>query len=221
MDRARHKHVTPKPGTQCPGADLYRITKLALLGVLLISGLATGCAAVTSQTQSTNPPVPQNHEISGTIAPTADGNGTTVTLSGTTTETVTADSSGNYAFSGLAAGTYVITPSKSGFNFSPGNQSVTLTTADATAVNFNAAVAQARSAVLTWAASPTPAAGYDIYRSTVDGGPYVLLNSSPVTALTYTDTTAQSGQTYFYVTTTVDNNGMQSGYSNQVLAVIP
>lgn len=78
-----------------------------------------------------------------------------------------------------------------------------------------------QSVVLTWTASTTPVAGYDIYRSTTDGGPYVLLNSTPITNVTYTDTTVQSGQTYFYVTTAVDNNDLQSVYSNQVQAIIP
>ena len=38
---------------------------------------------------------------------------------------------------------------------------------------------------------------------------------------TFTDTTVQSGQTYFYVTTAVDGTGKESTFSNQTQAAIP
>jgi hypothetical protein len=50
---------------------------------------------------------------------------------------VTADSSGNYSFSGLANGTYTVTPSRSGATFTPTSQSVTINGANIAAVNFN------------------------------------------------------------------------------------
>ena len=151
----------------------------------------------------------------------AGGSGATVTLSGASTGTQTADSSGNYVFTGLAPGTYAITPSKAGFTFSPATQSVTLGNADVTAVNFAASGQQAHTATLSWVASTSGVTGYCVYRSAVDGGAYTLLTSSPVTGLTYTDTTVQSGQVYYYVTTAVDGSGNQSDFSNQVQATIP
>jgi len=42
-----------------------------------------------------------------------------------------------------------------------------------------------------------------------------------VSSLSYTDSTVQSGQTYYYVTTAVDAAGLESSYSSQVHAVIP
>jgi hypothetical protein len=51
-----------------------------------------------------NPASSQTWSISGTISPASLGAGTTVGLSGAATATVTADSSGNYFFSGLANG---------------------------------------------------------------------------------------------------------------------
>ena len=60
----------------------------------------------------------QNYSISGTISG-AGGNGATVSLSGASSATVTADASGNYSFSGLANGAYTVTPSNSGFTFTP------------------------------------------------------------------------------------------------------
>jgi hypothetical protein len=50
-----------------------------------------------------------------------------VALSGAATATTTADASGNYSFAGLAAGSYTLTPSKSGYTFTPASQPVTIT----------------------------------------------------------------------------------------------
>jgi fibronectin type 3 domain-containing protein len=74
---------------------------------------------------------------------------------------------------------------------------------------------------LTWTASVSDVVGYNIYRSAVSGGPYLLLNSSPVSTVDYLDLTVQAGQTYYYVGTAVDSNGMESVYSNEAQAVVP
>jgi hypothetical protein len=74
---------------------------------------------------------------------------------------------------------------------------------------------------LTWNASTSTVAGYNVYRSTVSGGGYSKLNSLPVGALSYTDANVQSAQTYYYVTTAVDSGGNESAYSNQAQAIIP
>ncbi len=62
----------------------------------------------------------------------------------------------------------------------------------------------AHSAALSWTASTSVVTGYNIYRGTVSGGPYAKLNSSLIALTTYTDSTVQSGQTYFYIVTAVD-----------------
>jgi hypothetical protein len=74
---------------------------------------------------------------------------------------------------------------------------------------------------LSWTASTSTVAGYNVYRGTVSGGPYSKINSSLVTTLSYTDSTVQSGKTYYYVTTSVDSSGDESTYSNEVSAPIP
>jgi len=76
------------------------------------------------------------YTLSGTISG-AGGNGATVNLTGAATATATADASGNYTFSGLTNGTYTVTPSNTGFNFTPASQAATLTTANVTGVNFS------------------------------------------------------------------------------------
>jgi Abnormal spindle-like microcephaly-assoc'd, ASPM-SPD-2-Hydin len=73
---------------------------------------------------------------------------------------------------------------------------------------------------LSWKDSSMPA-GYNIYRSTKSGGPYAKLNSALVLTSSFTDSSVQAGQSYYYVTTAVSTKGTESGYSNQVQAVIP
>jgi hypothetical protein len=76
------------------------------------------------------------------------------------------------------------------------------------------------SVTLTWNAS-NDAVGYNLYRSSVSGGPYSMINSSPDGTTSYTDNSVVAGQTYFYVATAVDSNSNESGYSNQAQAVVP
>jgi len=73
---------------------------------------------------------------------------------------------------------------------------------------------------LTWTAA-ADAVGYNIYRGTVSGGPYTMINSSLDGTTAYTDSTVVSGQTYYYVATAVNSKSEESGYSNQATAVIP
>lgn len=75
---------------------------------------------------------------------------------------------------------------------------------------------------LNWVASTSQnVLGYNIYRGTTAGGPYTKINASVITGTTYFDSGVQAGQTYFYVATTVDVSGNESGFSNQATAVIP
>ena len=74
---------------------------------------------------------------------------------------------------------------------------------------------------LAWTDSATTVAGYNVYRGTSTGGPYASkLTGSPVTSTQFTDSGLQSGQTYYYVVTAVDSNGVESVYSNQASALI-
>ena len=74
---------------------------------------------------------------------------------------------------------------------------------------------------LSWGASTSSVAGYNVYRSATSGGPYTKINSSLVTRTKYTDSNVQAGQTYYYVTTAVSFSDIESRYSNQTKAAIP
>jgi hypothetical protein len=73
---------------------------------------------------------------------------------------------------------------------------------------------------LTWTASTTANATYNVYRSATPTGSYAKVNSALIAGTTYTDTTVQAGQTYYYAATAVVSNN-ESGYSNQVQVTVP
>jgi hypothetical protein len=77
------------------------------------------------------------------------------------------------------------------------------------------------SVVLDWTASTSSITGYFVYSGNQTGGPYSKVNSTPVSGTTFTDSSVQAGQTYYYVATAVDSAGVESAYSNQVSAAIP
>jgi hypothetical protein len=77
-------------------------------------------------------------------------------------------------------------------------------------------------ATLNWVASTSSrVVGYNVYRGTTSGGPYTKVNSTPASGTRFTDRYVQAGQTYYYVTTSVDASGNESGYSNESTVTIP
>ena len=76
------------------------------------------------------------------------------------------------------------------------------------------------SATLSWTPSTSAVEGYNVYRSTVSGGAYARLNSSAVAANSYTDSSVQAGQVYYYMVTSLAS-GTESSGSNEVSAAIP
>ena len=128
-------------------------------GTYTISGLAAGSYTVTpSKSGYTFSPANQSvtisssnvtginftatavtttYSISGTVSG-AVSSGVTMTLSGAASATTTTATDGTYTFSGLANGTYTVTPSKSGYTFSPTSTSVTINGANQTGKNFTA-----------------------------------------------------------------------------------
>lgn len=76
---------------------------------------------------------------------------------------------------------------------------------------------------LKWQASPSPAIGYFIYRSSAGpgGGALSRLNSSLDDSTSFTDSTVVSGETYQYIVTSVDSKNVESKASNQITVAIP
>ena len=75
------------------------------------------------------------YTLSGTISG-AGGNGATVNLTGLATATTTANASGNFSFSGLYNGSYTVTPSNTGYTFTPSSRSATVSGANLTVSSF-------------------------------------------------------------------------------------
>lgn len=79
----------------------------------------------------------------------------------------------------------------------------------------------AHSVYLSWNPGSGSAVGYNIYRGTAQAGPFSEINTALDASTNYTDATVVAGKTYYYVTTEVNAQGQESGYSNEVQAVIP
>jgi hypothetical protein len=76
--------------------------------------------------------VPSTYSIAGKVTLGSTGlSGVTVTLSGANSP-LTTDANGSYSFSGISGGNYTITPSKTGYTFSPVNWNVTVGNVDVT-----------------------------------------------------------------------------------------
>ena len=83
------------------------------------------------------------------------------------------------------------------------------------------ATAPAHSVTVSWESGDPSVVAYLVFRSDVSGGPYVPLTSSPLTELSYTDSTVGAGSTYYYVVTELDAAGDQSPFSSEVPATVP
>ena len=86
-----------------------------------------------------DPPL-TGYAISGqvTVSGAAPLAGASLALSGAASGSATTDAFGNYGFNGLIAGTYTVTPSASGYSFSPPSQTFDNLSANQTAANFAA-----------------------------------------------------------------------------------
>src|SRR5258708_2899623 len=71
---------------------------------------------------------------------------------------------------------------------------------------------------LSWTASTSPVAGYNVYRASPIAGPVVKLSTRPVAANQFIDTTVEAGHIYSYFVTSVDSKGVESRPSDAVLA---
>lgn len=225
-----------------------RTSQLRLLGTLLglvSAGLLVGCAGVSAGANNqvvTAPPT------EGTLAVSPSslnfGNvavGSSASLTGTLTATsvdVTVSSASwsgsGYSVSGItfpatvAVGqstTYTVTFTPASAGTSSGSISFTSDATDRSLKeSFSGAGTQNSSThtvALTWDPSTSTVVGYNIYRGTQSGGPYSLLNPALLSGTSYTDSSLQSGTTYFYVSTAVDANSLESSYSNEASAAIP
>ena len=83
------------------------------------------------------------------------------------------------------------------------------------------AVQKTHSVTLNWSPSTSAVVGYYVYRSTSPDGPWIRLGATVETVLSYTDSSIQGGQLYFYAVSAVDSDNLESDLSDAASAVIP
>jgi hypothetical protein len=136
--------------------------------------------------------------------------------------------------SGLPAGTILPPGQTATLNatFAPGaagsvNGSISLSSNTSNGVNVvtlsgtGMAVPVAHNVSVEWVGSTSTVVGYNVYISTVSGGSFTKLTSSPVPTTNYTDAGLQTAQTRYYVVTSVNASNQESAYSNEVSALVP
>jgi hypothetical protein len=96
------------------------------------------------------------YSISGTVSGAVQ-QGVLINLTGTATANTTTSSSGSYSLTGLANGAYTVTPSLTGYTFSPVNAAVAVSGASVSGKNFTAT------------AAPPPPPGTWLWGVTTDG----------------------------------------------------
>jgi len=137
----------------------------------------------------------------------------TATVTGSSNTAVTWSVTGGNISSGLytapsAAGTYTVTATSVADSSKSASSSVTVS------------VPVQHSATLTWNLA-SAVVGYNVYRGSVSGGPYTMINTALNAPPDYADFNVQAGQSYFYVVTSVDASGAESQFSGEVKAAIP
>ncbi|NIO16688.1 MAG: hypothetical protein GTN70_06780 [Deltaproteobacteria bacterium] len=159
--------------------------------------------------------------------------GVTVTLSGDNSGQATTQSTGYYSIPNLTNGSYTITPSLSGYTFTPTTRTVTINNSNQTGHDFtgnpvitkppppsNISVARGENEIsLSWN-SVISATSYNIYWST---NPSVSPSSgtkiSGITANTYNHFGLTNGVTIYYVITSVNSAG--EGAPSAVVSATP
>jgi hypothetical protein len=192
--------------------------------VLSGTGVAPGQLTVSPSSLSFGSVnVGQNKSLGGTVTAgstditvsSANLNGTAFALSGITLpRTIAAGQSATFTVtfapnsSGTSSGSVSFVSNASN---SPGTTNLSGT---------GAQVAVPHSVSLSWMENSGTVQGYYVYRGGQSGGPYSRV-SSLLSLSSYSDASVTSGSTYYYVVTAVGTNSQESGYSNEVQAVIP
>jgi inhibitor of cysteine peptidase len=205
--------------TMTPSKTGYTFTPTSL-AVTMSGANVTGKNFVAATGAST-------YIISGTVSG-AVLSGVKITLSGAGSTTTT-NASGNYSFSGIVNGRYTVTPSMTGFTFSPANSAANVSGANVTVPNFVATAAPGPpaptgvsasagngQATISWNAV-SGATSYNIYWSTTSGVTKTSGTKITGAASPYSHTGLINGTTYYYIVTAVNSFG-ESSESSQVSA---
>lgn len=178
---------------------------------------------LTSQANFSNVNIGSSSSIQLRLTNTGSAN---VAVSGVTV------SGPGFGASGLPTG-QIFLPGESGFltaSFTPaatggvaGSVSIASNAVNApTSVVLSGTGVQAsHSVALTWNGGAPLVTAYNVYRSSVSGGPYSLVTATAISAPQYLDPDVQSGFTYYYVVTALDVDNQESADSTEASASVP
>ena len=173
---------------------------------------------------------PQRYSISGTVTKIGGGplQGVTITLSGAGSGTTTTGPDGRYTLTGLAIGSYTVTPSLAGYTFNPPSRSVTISGADVCCIDFTATqipgpankppvanagpdkmVSPEAIVSLDGSGSTDPDDGITSYQWSQTDGPAVTLTNANAAVATFTASVA-SGSTLTFELKVTDKGGLIS-----------
>lgn len=115
------------------------------LVVLVLPLMILGCCGSSSSSDDDDGDAATTYTVSGTISVQIGGlDGVTLTLAPVTAartdQTATSAADGTFSITGVEAGAYTLTPSKTDFVFTPTNIAVTVSAADVTAQDFTAEI---------------------------------------------------------------------------------
>lgn len=131
-DQPEVEQLTPSEEHDVMTALKYGRLSLAPL-IMAVVLLAGGCGGGAGDTSPNAPDT-----LSGKVTLNGSGlAGVTMTLSGTgVSSRLITNSTGNYGFSGVLNGSYIITPTMNGYAFTPSSMTVTVNNGVATGLDF-------------------------------------------------------------------------------------
>lgn len=145
---------------------------------------------------------PNTYRITGQITSNSTGlAGVIVSLSGASTALTITDSSGNYSFTGQSNGDYTVSPSLSGYVFSPSGTVVTISSTDKAGIDFTATASTTPTYSISGTVSGAVQSGVTITLSGTSSGS-ILTDSngnysfSGVANGSYTVTASKTGYTF-------------------------
>ena len=221
-------YTTPATTTSDNGAQFTVLVTNSAGSATSTAAILTVNAATATLTASSN-----SLSFGSIIMSSSSTQGVRLTNAGNSNVTISNVSISGAGFnaSGVSTG-LILTPGQAAalsVSFAPaatgsvtGSVTVTSNASPLTvALSGTGATQVTHSAALSWAADTSVVAGYNSYSSTVSGGPYVKLNATLIPTTAFSDTTVQSGKTYYYVVTAVDSSNVESTHSNETSVTIP
>jgi hypothetical protein len=176
---------------------------------VLLSITVVACGGGGGSSTPAAPATPTTYSVSGAVTGDATS-GVTITLSGASSATTTTAAGGAYSFTGLADGSYTVTPSLTGYTFNPASTSITVSGADVItgagfAATANSSALATVSGTITgpWVQSVkiTMSGGASGTTTTDSSGNYSFANVA--SGASYTFTPSLSGYTYANASETV------------------